>query len=173
MSKFVKGLISDIYKNRFAGVDAAIVIDFRGVASNDVNVLRAELAAKGIKISVVKNNLVKGAIGGSDMAPLSEGLAGASAFVYATNPETSLVVVARELVDKTKKLEALKFKAAWFDGTMYKGEEEVIRLSKFPTRIEAQGQLVTLATSPGSRLLGIIEVIAEKLEKGETITKVG
>ena len=70
------------------------------------------------------------------------------------------------------------------DGTLYEGEAGITALSKFPTRDEAIAQDVTLilgpgrklvgaVKGPGSALAGIIKSIEEKLEKGESISKVG
>jgi len=70
------------------------------------------------------------------------------------------------------------------DGTLFKGKAGVEELSKFPTREEAIGRIVTLIVSParklvaqvqgpGSALAGIVKSIEEKLEKGETIAKAG
>ena len=66
------------------------------------------------------------------------------------------------------------------DGTVF-GPDEVERLSKFPTREEAQAQAVQLILSPAQRLAGailapgsavaaLIKAIEEKLEAGETIS---
>jgi ribosomal protein L10 len=82
-------------------------------------------------------------------------------------------------LDKYPKLE---LKGAVLDGTVFKGKAGVTELSKFPTREEAIGQIVTLAISPGKKLLGqlkgpgsniagIIKAIEGKLEKGEAIAK--
>ena len=70
------------------------------------------------------------------------------------------------------------------DGELFEGAEGVKRLSDFPTREEAQAKVVAIALSPfknvvgaaaapGSRILGVVKEIQEKLENGETITRAG
>jgi ribosomal protein L10 len=92
--------------------------------------------------------------------------------------------VARALVDWAKKVEKLDLKGAVLDGEFFPGEDGVKRLSDFPTKEEAQAQVVQLVlspagnlvrgvTSPGSNLLGIVKEIQERLEKGEEIARVG
>ena len=97
---------------------------------------------------------------------------------------TSIVDVARTLVEWAKKVEDLDLKGAVLDGEYFDGEAGVKRLSTFPTREEAQAKVVSLvlapagnitgaAKAPGAKLLGIVKEIQERLEKGETIAKAG
>jgi NAD+ diphosphatase len=72
-------------------------------------------------------------------------------------------------VSWSKKVKELELKGAILDGLLYEGNAGVKRLSEFPTREEAQGRIVTLAMSPGGRILGIVKTLTEKLEAGETI----
>ncbi len=61
MSKPIKNLIVDTYKKKFDGLSGAVVIDVRGIKSNENNNLRADLAKDGIKVTVIKNSLAKSA----------------------------------------------------------------------------------------------------------------
>lgn len=180
MSKPIKNLIAQNYKQKFAEVEGAVMIDIRGVASNDNNTLRAKLAQKDIRVTVVQNNLAKLALAESDLKSLSDMFAGPSALVYGG---TSVVDVARELIATVKGIPNVEFKGALMDGQLF-GADQIEELSKYPTREEAQGQVVQLFLSPArkiagqiagpaGRLAGFIKAIEEKLEKGETIAKVG
>jgi large subunit ribosomal protein L10 len=95
MSKPIKNLIAASYRQKFADVEGAVMIDIRGVASNDNNKLRAGLAAKDIHVTVVQNNLAKLALADTDLKGLSDLFTGPSALVYGG---TSVVEVARELM---------------------------------------------------------------------------
>ena len=88
--------------------------------------------------------------------------------------------VARELVEWARKIENLELKAAVLDGELFEGKAGVERLSRYPTREEAQGQMVqllltpggeivSLVAAPGGEVLAIVEAMIEKLEKGEEI----
>lgn len=181
MSKPVKEMIIDDYRKRFEGLDGALVVDIRGMTANDNNSLRKNLMQKQIRVTVIKNTLAKKAFDGTSLAPLDAALEGPSALAYGAE---TVVDVARELVEWAKKVKQLTLKGAVLDGQFFEGEEGVKRLSQFPTREEAQarvvqlvlspaGNLVRAATSPGSNILGIVKEIQERLEKGETIAKVG
>lgn len=180
MSRPVKELIVKEYQERFAEVDSALVIDIRGISANDNNALRLGLQKQNIHITVIKNTLARKAFAGTPLENLKTALEGPSALAYGAE---SVVDVARLLVDWAKKVAKLELKGAILDGEYFEGEEGVKRVSKLPTREEALAQTVTLilspggkilsaAKGPGGKILGIVKTIEEKLEKGESITKV-
>ena len=181
MSKPVKNLMTESYKNRFEGLSGAVVIDIRGIEANENNALRTTLAQKHIRVSIVKNSLAKRAFEGTDMAGLDQILQGSSALVYPTNEQASVVSVARELIEQAKTLQKMEFKGALLDGMLF-GPNEIKRLSEYPTKEEAQAQVVQILLSPAQNLVGatqgparklasIIKAVQEKLENGEAINK--
>ncbi|MSR44171.1 MAG: 50S ribosomal protein L10 [Phycisphaerales bacterium] len=178
MSKPIKNMIVGEYKQRFAGVEGAILIEIRGMPAKSNTALRAQLRASNVRVTVVKNTLAKRAFAGTPLAPLASGLKGSRAIVYGN---TSVVTIARQLVKSAKENDQLALMGACLDGAWFEGSDGVKRLSKFPTREEAQSQLITLVLSParktvsavkgpGGRLLGIVKEIQTRLEKGETIS---
>jgi large subunit ribosomal protein L10 len=179
MSKPVKNLISKSYEKRFEGVSGAVVVDIRGVKSNDNNTLRTSLAQDGIRITVVKNNLARRVFADGDMAAVSELLDGPAALVYGAE---SVVEVARALIKKAKDIANFEYKGAVMDGQVF-GPDQIEALSKYPTRDEAIAQVIQVILSPASNIAGCLvgpagaiaaclKTIEEKLEKGEQITKV-
>ena len=179
MSKPVKNMIIEMYREQFRDVSGALLVDIRGVTSNDGMKLRSGLLQKGIRVTVVKNSLARKAFEATGLAPIGDMLEGPSAMVYG---EQSVVNIARDLLDFVKKYEKLQFKGAIMDGTVF-GPDQLETLSKYPTREEAQaqiiqvvlspaGQVIGAATSAGSQIASILKAIEEKLEKGEAITKV-
>lgn len=181
MSKAIKNIMIRDYKSRVnVGGEAAkdaVLISIRGVKAVDTTKLRNNLAKKNIRITVMRNALARKTFEGTSLSALNELLTGASALAYGS---TSVVEVARALVDSMAKMPALELKGAVLDGTLFKGKDGVVELSKFPTKDEAIGQVVTLVVSPGKKLMaqvkgpgsnvaGIIKAIEGKLEKGETI----
>ncbi|MFZ4431274.1 MAG: 50S ribosomal protein L10 [Phycisphaerales bacterium] len=184
MSKVVKNLIMRDYKARITkGTEQwpdAMVISIRGVKAVDTTRLRHSLAKKNIRIVVVQNALARKLFEGTSLELLKDLLTGSSALAFGGE---SVVEVARELVGAMAKMPALELKGAVLDGIVFSGKKAVEELSKYPTKDEAIGRVVTLVVSPGRKLLGqlqgpgsklagIIKSIEEKLEKGEAITKV-
>lgn len=181
MSKPVKNLIVETYKKRFEGLTGGVLVDVRGINSNDTNDLRANLAGKQMKITIVKNSLAKKAFEGGELAPLNDLLDGPSAVVYPVSEDASVVGVARELIETAKTLKDLEFRGALMEGIVF-GPDEVEALSKYPTKDEAQSQVVQIflspaqnlvgaITSPGKKIASILKTVQEKLESGEEIKK--
>lgn len=181
MSKVVKDFMIRDYQDRVGDCEDAVLISIRGITANDNNKMRQELQKQDIRVTVIRNGLAKHAFSDSKLAGLGPLLEGPSALAYGAE---SVVDVARTLMKWTEQLDQLELKGAVLDGQLFEGKDGVERLSKFPTRDEAIAQAVTLILSPGrnlmgsvkgpgGRLMGIVKAIEEKLEKGETIAKVG
>lgn len=181
MSKPIKNMIVSEYRKRFEQVEGAVLVELRGMPARVNTQLRAQLRTSSVRVTVVKNSLAKRAFAGTPLEALNPGLKGPRAIVYG---RTSVVTIARELVKTAETNEQLSLMGACIDGAWFEGAEGVKRLSKFPTREEAQSQFVTLilsparkvvgsVVSPGKRVLGIVKQVQERLEKGETIAKAG
>jgi len=182
MSKPVKNLIVESYRKRFDGLSGAVLIDIRGIESNANNELRGGLAQKQIKVTVVKKSLATKAFEGTDLTQLSELFDGPIALAYTTSEETSVVSIARELVEAAKTVN-FAFKGALMDGLVF-APDQVKALSKYPTREEAQAKVVQIFLSPAQNLVGsilgpgrkiasLVKAVEEKLESGEEIKKAG
>jgi large subunit ribosomal protein L10 len=177
MSKTIKEMIVREYKKRFHGASGAVLVEIRGMDATTNNNMRTTLLQKQIRVSVVKNTLARKAFEGTQLEGLSKYLVGPTAVL--TGAE-SAVDIAREIVAWAKEKETLQFKGACIDGVVFEGKAGVERLSKFPTRVEALSNVVTLYLSPaktvvgavcgpGRKAVGIVKEIQRKLEAGETI----
>ena len=91
----------------------------------------------------------------------------------------SAVEIARELVELADTIDALDFKGAIMEGTVF-GPDEIDALSKYPTRDEAISQILQIVLTPAQKLVGsvlgpgrkiasLVNAIEEKLEAGEEI----
>jgi len=170
MSKPVKNLIASEYQNRFKDVTGAVVVEIRGLDAKATTTMRSSLRAKGMKVTIVKNALARRTFKGGPLASLEKALKGPSALI--TGAE-SAVIVAREIVKAAETEKKIVLKGALFDGEYYDGEAGVKKLGSFPTKQEAQAKVVTLVLSPARNIMGVVKTIQEKLEKGESIEKVG
>ena len=182
MSKPVKNMITDSYAKRFDDVEGGVVISFTGIDANTNTDLRNKLAQEGIKVTVVKNTLARRAFAETALENFKDVLDGPSAIVYGkASEDVNPVKVARKLIDMAKEIKTLEFRGALMDGLVFTADE-VEKLSKFPTREEALGQLVGVIlgpasqiagclTGPGGQIAGILDTIKEKLENGEEIKK--
>jgi large subunit ribosomal protein L10 len=179
MSKAVKDMLMQDYRERLGDLDEALVVSLRGIDSNSTNRIRRNLQKKDIRVTIVRNKLFGQTFSGSGLSKLAPVLTGSSALAYGAE---SVVEVAREIVGLLKDFPGIELKGAVLDGELFEGEAGVKALSKFPTRDEAIAKDVALILGPGRKLLGaikgpganlagIIKAIEDKLEKGEAIQK--
>jgi large subunit ribosomal protein L10 len=155
MSKQVKDLITRDLAERFKDVDAVAVINPRGINAIKNNEIRRRLHEQGLRMTVVKNTLVRRAIGDdSALKGFDQLLEGPSAVVYG---EASIATIARLLMDEKKKEEKLELRGVFFEGEIYPGEKGVDQVSKMPTREEAIANVIAAALSPGRKLAGIFK----------------
>ncbi|HOQ03655.1 MAG TPA: 50S ribosomal protein L10 [Anaerohalosphaeraceae bacterium] len=151
MTYYVKGLIQKEYERRLSEAPDFVVLQTIGLNGIDNNRLRGALLEKGIHLMVVKNSLMRRALESLGRA--------AGAQLFQEGPCTlawggdSVVDVAKELVEWTKKLEVLKFKGAFVDGRVLDASG-VSELAKMPNRRELQGRVVQSILGPAGRTVG-------------------
>ena len=161
----VKELVED-----WRGLQAFVVVCPIGVDAIVSNQLRASLTAKNIKMTVVKNSVARFALTKLDLAAAAELLDAPSAICYGGE---SVVDIARELVDWSRKVDAFRVRGAFLEGQVFSAEQ-VHKLATMPNRSELFAQIAGLITSPaarvastvtslGGRIAGSIKTLVEKL----------
>ena len=172
MSKPIKQMVRKELAGRFAGVSSVAIVNLAGLDAAMTYEMRGRLAEKDIRITVVKNSLARQAFEDVGLTPAMDLLNGPCAVAWGGD---SVVTIVRELLEVHKAAPSLTVKGAVLDGEVFSGEADVERLSKFPTRDEALGQIVQSALSagsdlagalvgPGGQIAGILKVIEEKGE---------
>ncbi len=175
MSKYVKNLVMRDLSDRLKGVEGLAVINPRGINATKNNMIRRRFQAQGIKMLVVKNTLVRKAVGEGALKGFESLLDGPSALVYG---KQSMSAIARLVLEEKKLDETLELRGAFFDGTAYPGEDGVKTISKMPTREEAIASILgaivgvgrTLAAAikgPGGKVGGVLKTIEDKAKEKE------
>jgi large subunit ribosomal protein L10 len=173
MSKYVKQILVKELANRFAGVNEFLVVDLTGIDGTANNRLRGRLRQKGIKLTMVRNAMMRHAIAAMGKTCAVELFArGSCTVAYGGD---SVVDVAKEIRAVNIGKAAIKFKGAYVDGTALDAAAAA-GLVNMKNRVELQGEVVMLANSPARRLAGAvaapagiiagcIKAIADKAEK--------
>ena len=166
----IKTLLANELADNWKGLQAFVVVCPIGLDAIVSNQLRAALASKNIKMTVVKNSVARVALTQLDLTPAAQLFDAPSAICYGGE---SVVDVARELVDWAKKADAFRLRGAFLEGQVFSAEQ-VYKLAAMPNRNELLAKISGLITSPagriastltvlGGRIAGSIKTLTEKL----------
>ncbi len=166
----IKTLLVKELVESWQGVQTFVVVCPIGLDAIVSNQLRAALTAKNIKMIVVKNSVARLALAQLDLALAAELLDAPSAICYGGE---SVVDIARELVDWSRKANAFRVRGAFVEGQLFSAQQ-VQKLAAMPNRSELLAQIAALIGSPAGRIvstltslvgriLGSIKTLAEKL----------
>ena len=138
---------------------SAVVAEYAGVESNDMNDLRAKARAGGVYLRVVKNSLAKRAIEGTDYECLSETLVGPMIIAFSQEDPGC---AARVLKDYAKENDKLVIKALSVSGQLL-GASEIDRLASLPTKDQAISMLMSVMQAPVTKLARTLNEVPGKL----------
>lgn len=133
----------------FAAASVAVLAEYRGLTSGQMNKLRRAIREADGRCRVAKNRLTKRAIGESRYASLAPMLKGPTALIIGFKDPVALAKVAVKLADEMPKLE---IKGAVLDGQVI-AAAGVKALASLPPREIVIGQLLGLLQAPATRLL--------------------
>src|SRR5262245_30135357 len=167
MSKYVKQLLTAHLQKHWQGVEAALLVNVSGMNPNASMKLRRELRQKNMQLMMVKNSLARLATSGTPLERAFQGLSSPTAVVWGGEDVVSL---AKEVV-RLAKVEAYAPFAPL--GGIMEGEaltgEDVVNVSKWPSRKEQLSILVGQILAPGanlsSQLLGPGRKLASQVKK--------
>lgn len=127
---------------------SAIVAEYRGLTAGQMDQLRLNAREGGAYLKVVKNNLAKLALKGTDYECMGDAFAGPVIVGFSLEDPGS---AARVVSDFRKDNEALKVTAISFNGQLLPGEQ-LDRLAKLPTHDEALSLLMRVMKAPIDKL---------------------
>lgn len=149
-------------RDLFGDANSLFLVDLTGLDANDINRLRATLRQSGARMRVVKNRLAKRAVEGGAAAGLEEWFRGPTAVVY--HP-TEPVATAKSLMDFAKDNPALEIKAGLIDRKDAVDADGVKTVSELPSLDEARAMLLSLFTTPMTKLVRLISTPGTQLAR--------
>lgn len=160
-------------KENFDKAVATILIDYQGVTVETITNLRTAFRAAGVEYKVVKNNLVKKAIAGSDLAgndQFTSQLTGMTGVVWSYEDPSSAAKVLKEfrkehkaVVSKKGEAEQLVAKCAVLDsGEFIDGNDVETKLASMPGKNEIRSQLLAQMMAPAQKLVAQLAAPAQR-----------
>ncbi len=143
-------------RNKVAGANSLIAVDYRGMTVDNANALRAKLRAAGgkqIEYRVTKNTLLTIATRGTPHEPIAMHLQGPTAIAIAFDEPSAM---AKVLVAYAKENEKFRIKGGVVDGELV-DPADVAVLAQLPSKLELRGMLAGTLQSPLRNLAGTLQ----------------
>jgi len=128
---------------------SAVLAEYRGLSAGQMDSLRVNARQGGAYMKVIKNNLARLALKGTDYECMADAFKGPVILGFSLEDPGS---AARVISDFAKSNEKLKVTAISFNGQLLPGEQ-LDRLAKLPTRDEALAQLMRVMKAPVEKLV--------------------
>jgi large subunit ribosomal protein L10 len=145
-------------KGHFARGSAAVFLDYSGMTVAEVTKLRNEFRESGVTYKVLKNSLVKRALGDAPyVAKLSSALKGMTAIAFSGEEPGA---GARVVKNFTKDNDKLKVKAGLLDGQYLDARTVETQLATLPGKNEARAMLLATLMAPAQRFVMLLNTPA-------------
>ncbi|MBP6630996.1 MAG: 50S ribosomal protein L10 [Kofleriaceae bacterium] len=138
MDRATKELSLGQIKEAFTDVQSIVLVEYAGLTVPTVTAMRDDFRKAGCQYRVLKNSLVKIAVKGSKMEPMSKLLKGPTAVIWSTEtPQAPAKVALKWAKDQPK----LVVKGGYFDGQVLDAKG-IDALAKMPGKPEMQSTLL-------------------------------
>ena len=169
MTKEQKNEVIELLKDKFSQYNNFYVTDTESLTVAQVGKLRSECFNKQVEMKVAKNTLIKKALESLDSekyAGMFDSLHKVTALMFSENPKEPALILSS--FRKESKGEKPVLKAAFINGDVYMGDNNLVNLTKIKTKNELIGEVIGLLQSPAKRVLAALLHHHEKLAEGAT-----
>jgi len=172
MLRTEKAAAIDELKERFGRMTSAVFLDFTGMTVEEVSKLRTSFREKGVEYKVVKNTLVRHALGTAPwVETLRPALRGMTGVAWSYEEPSA---AARVVKDFRRENEKLVVKAGVLEGQVLDGKAVENQLATLPNKDEARAMLLATFMAPAQRFVMLLNaparnfvgVLAAKERKG-------
>ncbi len=153
MDKAAKEVMLGEIKESFANVASIVIADYRGIRVPVVTAMRDDFRKAGCNYRVLKNSLVKIAIKGSKLEPMTALMVGTTAVIWSNEvPQTPAQIALKWAKDEPK----FKIMGGYYEGQLL-DVKGVDALAKMPGKNEIRASmLMTFMAAPQQFAMQII-----------------
>jgi large subunit ribosomal protein L10 len=166
MTKDQKNEVIELLKGKFSQYSNFYVADTESLTVAQVVKLRRACFNKQVEMKVAKNTLIKKALEALDnekYAGVYDSLHKVTALMFSENPKDPALIISSFRKESNGERPVLK--AAFINGDIYMGDNQLSTLIKIKTKNELIGEVIGLLQSPAKRVIAALLQNAEK--KGE------
>ena len=157
MTKDQKNEVIELLKGKFSQFSNFYITDTESLTVEQVGQLRRACFDKQVEMKVAKNTLIKKALESIDKERYSgvyDALNNVTALLFSENPkEPALIISSFRKASNGAKPE---LKAAFINGDVYSGDNNLKALTQIKTKNELIGEVIGLLQSPAKRVLAAL-----------------
>ena len=165
MNKEQKQEVIETLKNKFSQYSNFYITDTESLSVAQVTNLRRHCFDKQVEMRVAKNTLIKKALESLDSekyAGVYDSLHKVTALMFSESPKDPAVIISS--FRKAQNGEKPELKAAFLNGDIFIGDNQLINLTKIKTKNELIGEVIGLLMSPIQRVIGALQNRPETAE---------
>lgn len=159
MNKQEKNEIIDLLKSKFEQYNNFYITDTESLTVEQISALRRHCFDKNVEMKVAKNTLVRKALESIDAekyAGVYDALHRVTALMFSENPKDPAVILS-SFRGKDKNSTKPELKAAFINGEVFFGDNQLTALTKIKTKNELIGEVIGLLQSPIQRVIGALQ----------------
>ena len=158
MTKQEKNEVIEVLKGKFTQYSNFYVTDTESLTVAQITKLRSHCFDKQVEMKVAKNTLIKKALEGLDSAKYAgvyDSLHNVTALLFSENPKEPALIISG--FRKESKGEKPELKAAFINGDIFVGDNQLKVLTQIKTKNELIGEVIGLLMSPIQRVMGALQ----------------
>ncbi len=172
MTKEEKQEVIEVLKGKFTKYNNFYITDTENLSVAQITNLRRHCFNKQVEVKVAKNTLIKKALESLDSekyAGIYDSLHKVTALMFSESPKDPAVIISsfRKEINGDKPV----LKAAFLNGDVFVGNDQLIALTKIKTKNELIGEVISLLQSPIQRVLGALQNRPEPAEALDMVTE--
>lgn len=173
MTKEQKNEVIEALKEKFSQYNNFYVTNTESLTVDQVGKLRRICFNKNVEMKVAKNTLIKKALESLNETRYSnvfDSLHGVTALLFSENPKEPALIISDFRKDSKGELPALK--AAFIDGDVFAGNDQLEALKSLKSKQDLIGEIIGLLQSPaknvisalnaGNKLAALVKALEER-----------
>jgi large subunit ribosomal protein L10 len=167
MTKDQKNEVIGLLKEKFSQYNNFYITDTEALTVAQVTKLRRACFDKNVEMKVAKNTLIKKALeslDGEKYSGVYDSLHQVTALLFSENPKEPALIISSFRKEASGERPVLK--AAFINGDIYTGDNQLKSLTQIKTKNELIGEVIGLLQSPAKRVLAALLYHHEKQANG-------